>query len=194
MYLMSMAQLWALALCLQVCQHLTSCLEMFPCVSETSNPNLVNEALMEAKILSSTLSMYLFNLAWIVGASAIPMGVSTPPKWSRNLPMCLRNLQRTFGAWGPNRSWNTDCPTLPCLCSTWLWFLLLVLSLQVCQHLPSNLQMFLCVLGASKIFGAWGPNSSWDIDIPTLLWICSTQPSFECWQSTCRFGNTSHVI
>ena len=125
-------------------------LGMFLCVSGTSKPNLVHGAYMEANILISPLSMYLFNLSWIVGASAIPMGVSTPPKWSRNLPMCLRNLQRTFGARDPNRSWNTDLPTLPCLCATWLWFWVLVLYLQVCQLLPGNLELFLCVSETSK--------------------------------------------
>ena len=32
MYLLNLAQLWALALCLQVCQHIASGLEMFLCV------------------------------------------------------------------------------------------------------------------------------------------------------------------
>ena len=49
--------------------------EMFLCVSGTSKPNLVHGALMEAEILISPLFMYLFNLAWIVGASALPMGM-----------------------------------------------------------------------------------------------------------------------
>ena len=130
---------------------------------------------MEAKILSSPLSMCLFNLAWIVGASAIPMGVSTPPKWSRNLPMCLKNLQRTFGAWGPNRSWNTDLPTLPCLCSTFHCFLVLVLNLLVCQHLPSGLRnLAMCLRNLQRTFGARDPNSSWNTDFPTLPYICST--------------------
>ena len=90
------------------------------------------------------------------------MGVSTPPKWSRNVPMCLRNLQKIFGSWGPNRSWDIDLPTPPCICSTWPGFWALALCLQVCQHLPSGLEMFPCVSGTSKKhFGACKHNEKW---------------------------------
>ena len=47
----------------------------------------------------------------------------------------------------------------------------LALCLQVCQHLTSDLEMFLCVLGTSKKFGAWGPNRSLDIDLPTPMYL-----------------------
>ena len=178
--------------------------------------------------------MHLLTLVWFLGTSTLSMGGSTPPKLSRNVPMCLRNLQKVFGPWGPNRTWDIDLPTPPCICSTWsgFWALVLdpwmcqhlpsnlemflcvsrtskkylvhgaliepeiltspspmyllnlgqlwVLALcpQVCQHLPSDLEMFLCVSGLQKIFGAWGPNRSWDIDLPTPPCICSTWSGF----------------
>ena len=121
MYLLNLAQLWALTLCLQVCQHLPSGLQMFLCVSETSKPNLVHGALMEAKILTSPLPHAFAQLGLVLCTGNLPMGVSTPPKQSRNVPMCLRNLQKVFGAWGPNRSWDIDPPS-PCICSTWASF------------------------------------------------------------------------
>ena len=39
-------------------------------------------ALIEAEILTSPSPIYLVNMAWILGAAALPMGVSTRPKWS----------------------------------------------------------------------------------------------------------------
>ena len=38
--------------------------------------------------------MYLLNLVWFLGTSTLPMCGSTPSKQSRNVPMCLRNLQK----------------------------------------------------------------------------------------------------
>ena len=58
--------------------------------------HLVHGALIEAEILTSPLPMYLLNLAWYLGPGALPTGVSTPPEWSRNVPMCLRNLQKNL--------------------------------------------------------------------------------------------------
>ena len=104
MYLLNLAQLWALTLCLQVCQHLPSSLQMFLCVSETSKENLVHWALIEVDILTSPLPHIFAQLGLVLGASALPAGVSTPPKWSTNVSMCRRNLQTKFGAWGPNES------------------------------------------------------------------------------------------
>ena len=57
-------------------------------------------------------------------------------------------------------------------------FWVLARCLQVCQHLPSGLQMFLYVWGTSKQFGVWGPNRNWDNNLPTPLCICSTCPGF----------------
>ena len=44
------------------------------------------------------------------------MHVSTPPKWSKHIHLCLRNLQK-IGTWGANRSWDIDLPTSTCICS-----------------------------------------------------------------------------
>ena len=92
MYLLNLAQLWALALYLQVCQHLPSSIEMFLCVSRTYKKYLVHGALIEAETLTSPSPMYFLNLVWFLGAGTLPTGVSTPPKQFRNFLMCLRNL------------------------------------------------------------------------------------------------------
>ena len=85
-------------------------LEMFLCVSGTSKKYLIHRALIEAEILTSPTSKYLLNLAQLLGTGILAIGVSPHPKWSRNVPMCLRNLQTTFGVWDPNRSQDTDLP------------------------------------------------------------------------------------
>ena len=58
--------------------------------------NLMHGALIEAEILTLPSPMYMLSLAQFLGASALPMGVSTPPKWSTNVPTCLRNLQKNL--------------------------------------------------------------------------------------------------
>ena len=80
MYLLNLAQFWALALCLQVFQHLSSDLEMFLCVSGIYKKYMVYGALIIAEILTFLLPMYFLNMAWIMGTSTQLMGVSTPPK------------------------------------------------------------------------------------------------------------------
>ena len=87
--------LWALVLHLWICQHLPSSLEMFLCVSETSK-NLEHGVLIEAEILTSPSPMYLLNLAQVLDTSFLPIGGSTPPKESRNVFMCLRDLQKIW--------------------------------------------------------------------------------------------------
>ena len=147
-------------------------------VSETSHrSNVVQEALIEAEILTSPLCHVFAQFGPVLGTGTLPAGVSTPVKWSRNAPMCLRNFQKIFVAGDPNRSWDIDLPT-PCHVFAQLAWVLgtSALCLQVCQHLPSGLEMFLCVPGTYKKFGAWGPNGSWDIDLPTPKCICSTWP------------------
>ena len=92
--------------------------------------------------------------------------------------MCLRNLQ-TFGAWGPNRCWDIDFPTPPCICSSWPrfghWY-------SACGCANTSQVVYKCSYVSQespKKFGAWGPNRCWDIDFPTPLYICSNWPSFE---------------
>ena len=58
--------------------------------------NLVHGALIDAEILTSPSPMYLLNLAHFSGADALSMGVLTPSKWSKSVPMCLRNVQKNL--------------------------------------------------------------------------------------------------
>ena len=119
--------------------------------------------------------MYLLNSAQYGYWSSAHRCV-TPPKWSKNVPMCLRNLPNEFGAWGPNKSWDIDLPTPPCIWSTWPRFWALSLWPWVCQHLPSSLKLFYVSQKPPNEFGAWGPRS-WDIDLPTPPCICSIWPN-----------------
>ena len=178
MYLLNLACVWALPLCLQVCQQLPNGLEMFLCVSRTSKIYFVHGFLIVAEILTSPFLMYLLNLDQ---------------------------------------------------------FLVLAHCPQVCQHLPGDLEMFLCVWRTSKkdlvhgalieaeiltsllphvfaqqglVYGhwhsahkcvstsqviwnipifvrklqtklhAWGPNRSWDTELSPPPCICSTWPRF----------------
>ena len=72
MYLLNLAQFWALALCLQVFQHLSSNLEMFLCVLGTSKKYLVHWTLIEAEIFAQSSP--------VLGTGTLPAGVSTPAK------------------------------------------------------------------------------------------------------------------
>ena len=69
--------------------------KMFLCALGTSK-NLVYGALIEADILTFPLPHVFVQLSPVLGTGTLPMGVSTPTKWSRNLPLCLRNLQKIF--------------------------------------------------------------------------------------------------
>ena len=80
MYLLNLAKLWALALCLQVCQHLPSDLEMFLCVSGTIKKYLVHGSLIEAEILISPLPNVFAQLGMVLGTRTPLMDVSIPPK------------------------------------------------------------------------------------------------------------------
>ena len=64
---------------------------------------MVHGALIEAEILTSPLPMYLLKLAWILGAGALPIGMSTPPSGLK-YSYVSQELLKKFGAWGPNRS------------------------------------------------------------------------------------------
>ena len=97
---------WALALCPQVCQHLPSDLKMFLCVSGTSKKHLVYGALIEAKILTSSTPCICSTWPgfWVLALCPQVLALCPPPNLSRNVSMCLKNLHKIFGAWGPNRS------------------------------------------------------------------------------------------
>ena len=57
---------------------------------------LVYGALIKGEKLTFLLPMYLLNLAWIMGTSTQLMGVSTPPRGSTNVPMCLRTYKNIW--------------------------------------------------------------------------------------------------
>ena len=131
----------------------------------------------------------------VLATGTLPAGVSTPAKWSRNAPMCLRNFQKIFVAGGPNRSWDIDLPTPPCISSTWPGLWTLALSSWVCQHLPSGLQMYLCVSGTYKLNVVHGALMEAEIltSLPPNVFV-QLGLVFGHWHSAHRCVNTSQVV
>ena len=131
----------------------------------------------------------------VLGTGTLPTGVSTPTKWSRNVSICLKNLQIIFGAWGFNRSWDIDLPSPKCNCLTLPSCWALVLYLQVCQHLLSGLQMFLCVSDTSKenlVYGALIENQI--LTSPFPIYLLTLAQFFGHWLSASTCVNTSQVV
>ena len=57
---------------------------------------LVHGALIDAEILTSPLPHIFAQLGPLLGADALSMGMPTPPKWSKSVPMCIINLQKNL--------------------------------------------------------------------------------------------------
>ena len=104
------------------------------------------------------------QLGPVLGTGTLSAGVSTPPKLSRNVPMCLRNLQKVFGAWGLNRSWDIDLPL--CHVFAQLGLVLATLTAGVSTPHKWSRNVPTCLRYLQKQFGAWGLNGSWDIYLP----------------------------
>ena len=67
------------------------------CLRNFQNKYLLQGALIEAEILTSPLHHVFAQLGLDYGLTSTQlMGVPTPPKWSTNVPMCLRNLQTKY--------------------------------------------------------------------------------------------------
>ena len=58
--------------------------------------NLVHGALIDAEIMTSPLPHAVSQLGPYLGADTLSMGVPTPPKWSKNVPMCIISLQKNL--------------------------------------------------------------------------------------------------
>ena len=92
-----------------------------------------------------------------------PMHVSATCGWCRNVPMCHRNLPKC-DALGHNRRWHIDLPTPHVFVQ--LSPVLGAGTLLTGVSIPSkgSGNVLLCLRNIQNIFGAWGPNRSWDID------------------------------
>ena len=171
MYLINSAHFWVLALYLEVYQHLPSNLEMFQFVPKTSKKDLVHGALIESEILTSPLPMYLLNLAWIFGTSAVPAGASTPHKWSRNVCMCLKNLQKYLVHGAPIEA---KILTSPCICSMWpsfgYWH-----SAHSCVKTSKvgYKCFFMCLRNLQKI---WYMPAQWEVNTTQFQWCPDLTP------------------
>ena len=80
--------------------------------------------------------------------------------------LCVSGSSKRIWCMGSQQKLRYWPATPPCICWTQPSFWVLALCPWVCQHLPSGLKMFLCISGTSKKIGVWGPNRSWDIDLP----------------------------
>ena len=141
--------LWVQVLCPLVCQHLTSGLKMYLCVTGISRKCFVHGAIIEAEMLTSPFPIYLLNLARFLGTSTLATGVSTPPRWSKIV----------LYVWGTSKKHLVhDALTeaeiltypLPMYLLNEAQFWSLALYLQVCQHLPHGLEMILHFWETSK--------------------------------------------
>ena len=142
--------------------------------------NLVHGALIESwNIDLPALPCICSTWPCFWAHGTLPTGVSTPVKWSRNAPMCLRNLQKVFGALGPNRSWDIDLHTLHMhLLNLAQFWCTGTLPAGVSTPAKWSRNAPMCLRNFQKVFGAWGLNRSWDIDLPTSPCICSTWPCY----------------
>ena len=108
---------WVPVVCPNVCQHLPGGLKMFLCVSVTFKKFGVWGPNGSSDIDLCFPTCIFLNSAQVLGTVTLPMGLSTCPKWSRNIPMCFRNLKNKFGVWGPNRGSDIDLSPIPCIFS-----------------------------------------------------------------------------
>ena len=74
---------------------------------------LAHGALIEAEILTSPLPHVFAQLGPVLGNGTLPAGVSTPPKWSTNVPMCLRNLPKKLVHASTMRSEHNSISKVP---------------------------------------------------------------------------------
>ena len=82
-----------------------------------------------------------------------------------------------------------------CICSTWPSFWAPALCSLVCQHLPSDVEMFLCVSGTCKKKLEYGSLMKAEIltsPLPHLFAQISLV--FGHWHCACRCINTSQVV
>ena len=166
-----------------MCQHLQSSLKIFLCLSETSKKIGAWDPNRCWDIDFPSPTCILLNLAKIQDTDALPCGVQTPLQWSKMF-LCVSETSKKFGAWGPNRCWDIDFPTPPCICSTWPSFRKHDAPSMGVTTPPQCLKMFLCVSETSKQNLVYGALIDAEILTPSLLpCICLTWPSYGHWYS-----------
>ena len=127
---------------------------------------LVHGALIESEILSSPLPHVFAELGLVLWALVLN------PYMCKHLPSDLEMylcVSWTFKNLTHLVLIEAEILTSPSpmyllnLAQIWV----LVLCSWVCQHLPSGLKYSYVSQELLKLFGAWGPNRNWDIDLPT---------------------------
>ena len=173
----------------QVCQHLPSGLKC-SYVSQKPPKNLVHGALIDAEILTSPLPHVFAQPGQDLGTDTLPVGVPTTSQVSLKMFLCVSETSKKIGAWDPNRCWDIDSPTPPCICSTWPRYGHWCSACGCGNTSPSGLKCSYVSQKPQTKFGAWGPNRCWDIDSPMYLlklakiwalilclWACQHLPS-----------------
>ena len=132
-----------LALWPQVCQHLTSGVGMFLCVSGTSKNVFGSWGPNRSRDIDFPTPNVFGQLGLGLGAGALTMGVSTSLRWSEMF-LCVSGMSKKLVHQAlMDAKIMTSLPQMYLLNLAQFWAL--VLCLQVCQHLPSSLEIFLCV-------------------------------------------------
>ena len=110
---------------------------------------------MEAEILTSTPEMNLLNLAQVFDMGTLAADVSTPPKGSRNVPMCLRDLQKylVHGSLIEADTLTTPLPHAFGQLSPVLGDSTLPTGVSTPPKCPRDVPM--CFGNLQKVFGAW---------------------------------------
>ena len=151
-------------------------------------------ALIEAEILTSPLPHVFAQLGpgfWVLVlypwvCQHLPRGLE--------MFLCVSGTSKKYLVHGALIEAEILTSPPQCICSTWPGFWVLVLYPWVCQHLPSGLEMFLCVSGTSKeIFGAWTLIEAEILTSPLPMYLLNLA-HFGYWYSACRCVNTSQVI
>ena len=148
-------------------KHLPSGLKMYLCVTATSRKCLVHWAIIEAEMLTSPFPIYLLNLARFLSTSTLPIGVSTPCRWSE-IFLCVSETSKNHLVHGaPNRSWDIDLPTPHVFAQLSPVLVTGTLPTGVLTPAKWSKNVSMCHRNLQKMFGAWDHNRSWDIDLPT---------------------------
>ena len=75
-------------------------------MSQEPLKNLVHRALIEADLLTSPLSHVFAQLGPDLDTGTLPTVVSTSPKWSTNVSLCVSGTSKKFGTCKHNEKWT----------------------------------------------------------------------------------------
>ena len=149
MYFLYLAKIWALMLFPWVCQHVPSSLKCCyvshkpPKKFGAWGPNRCWDIDFPTPLcICSTWPSYQVPMLHLWVCQHLPSGLK--------IFQCVSEFSKKFGVWDPNRCWDIDSSTPPCICSSWPryghWY-----SACECANTPHKWsKMFLCVSASYK--------------------------------------------